>query len=163
MIEAIRRAACVAVLVFASCGALATAMNPSPSVADAFELRLKKLETELRCLVCQNQTLADSSADLAADLRREVRDLALAGKTDDEIRAYLVARYGDFILYDPPLNATTSLLWLGPFALLLVGGALWWLVIRRRASAVRATTASSDEQAAIRARALLDAQDDLPA
>jgi cytochrome c-type biogenesis protein CcmH len=162
VIGRIRGAACAAVLVFASFGAVATAMNP-PSADNPFELRLKKLETELRCLVCQNQTLADSNADLAADLRREVRDLALAGKTDDEIRAYLVARYGDFVLYDPPLNAMTSLLWLGPFALLLGGGALWWFVLRRRASAQQATTESSDAQAAARARALLDAQDDLPA
>ena len=162
MIGRMRRAVCAAALCVASFGALATAMNP-PTGEDAFDLRLKKLETELRCLVCQNQTLADSNADLAADLRREVRELALAGKTDDEIRAYLVARYGDFVLYNPPLNATTSLLWLGPFALLLGGGALWWVVLRRRASVQRSTTKSSDEQAAVRARALLDAQDDLPA
>jgi cytochrome c-type biogenesis protein CcmH len=161
VIAKLRRAAGAAVLCLASFGTLATAMNP-PSGDDALELRLKKLETELRCLVCQNQTLADSNADLAADLRREVRDLALTGKTDDEIRAYLVARYGDFVLYDPPLKAITSLLWIGPFALLFGGGALWWFVLRRRASAHRAAPQSSDEQAAARARALLDAQDDLP-
>ncbi len=97
-----------------------------------FDGRLKKLESELRCLVCQNQTLADSNASLAEDLRAEVRELARAGKSDDEIRAYLVARYGDFVLYDPPLKRTTWLLWLGPFALLLGGGALWWTILRRR-------------------------------
>ena len=69
--------------------------------------RLKLLENELRCLVCQNQTLAESSAPLAEDLRKEVRDLAVAGKSDDEIRAYLVARYGDFVLYKPPVKSTT--------------------------------------------------------
>ena len=71
---------------------------------------------------CQNQTLADSNADLASDLRREVREQALAGKNDSEIRDYLVARYGDFVLYDPPLKRTTWLLWFGPFTLLAGGG-----------------------------------------
>ena len=74
---------------------------------DALDRRLKLLENELRCLVCQNQTLAESSAPLAEDLRKEVRDLAVAGKSDDEIRAYLVARYGDFVLYKPPVKSTT--------------------------------------------------------
>jgi cytochrome c-type biogenesis protein CcmH len=82
--------------------------------------------------VCQNQTLADSNADLADDLRREVRDLARSGKSDDEIKAYLVARYGDFVLYRPPLKATTLLLWAGPFVLLAGGGMLWWVILRRR-------------------------------
>jgi cytochrome c-type biogenesis protein CcmH len=135
----------------------ATAMNPA--VDDPFELRLKKLETELRCLVCQNQTLADSNAELASDLRREVRQLALAGKNDDEIRSYLTARYGDFVLYDPPLKATTWLLWIGPFSLLAGGGFLWWLVLRRRARAQAAAPAQPDSGAAERARALLDSED----
>jgi cytochrome c-type biogenesis protein CcmH len=100
---------------------------------EAFEQRLKRLETDLRCLVCQNQTLADSGAGLADDLRREVRSLAMAGKSDEEIRAFLVARYGDFVLYDPPLKPRTWLLWFGPFALLLAGLATWWLILRRRA------------------------------
>jgi cytochrome c-type biogenesis protein CcmH len=140
----------------------ATAMNP-PAVDDPFELRIKKLETELRCLVCQNQTLADSNAELAADLRREVRELALAGKNDDEIRSYLTARYGDFVLYDPPLKGTTWLLWIGPFTLLAGGGFLWWLVLRRRARAQAAAPATPDASAAERARALLDGEEDLPA
>src|SRR6202035_6080343 len=106
-------------------------MDPVPPAGEtppgmsALDVRLKRLETELRCLVCQNQTLADSNASLAEDLRREVRDLALAGKSDGEIRVYLVARYGDFVLYDPPLKRTTWLLWIGPFALLAGGGMLW--------------------------------------
>jgi cytochrome c-type biogenesis protein CcmH len=162
VIRGIRRTAAVSALVVIALTAGATAMNP-PSNDDPFELRLKKLETELRCLVCQNQTLADSNAGLAADLRREVRELAVAGKSDDEIRAYLVARYGDFVLYDPPLKGTTSLLWLGPFTLLGGGGFLWWLVLRRRARAQRAETAQSDETTAARARALLDGEEDSPA
>ena len=124
----------------------------------ALDARLKKLEEELRCLVCQNQTLADSNAPLAEDLRREVRELAVSGKSDDDIRAFLVARYGDFVLYEPPVKATTWLLWFGPF-LLLAGGALVWLAIvrRRRAVAVAPSPATQESGDALaRARALLD-------
>jgi cytochrome c-type biogenesis protein CcmH len=85
------------------------------------EQRVVKLTSELRCLVCQNQSLADSHADLAIDLKNQVRAQMHAGKSDAEIREYMVARYGDFVLYDPPFKATTLLLWAGPFALLLVG------------------------------------------
>jgi cytochrome c-type biogenesis protein CcmH len=126
----------------------------------ALDLRLKRLEGELRCLVCQNQTLADSNADLAEDLRREVRTLALAGQSDEQIKAYLVARYGDFVLYNPPVKPVTWTLWFGPFALLLGGGLVWWVVLRRRermASRAKAGTDSAREGAA---RALLDATDD---
>ncbi|MCC7327819.1 MAG: cytochrome c-type biogenesis protein CcmH [Burkholderiales bacterium] len=99
----------------------------------ALDARLKKLEEELRCLVCQNQSLADSSAPLAEDLRREVRALADQGKNDAQIKEYLVARYGDFVLYNPPVKAITWLLWFGPFVLLAGGGVIWALVLRRRA------------------------------
>jgi cytochrome c-type biogenesis protein CcmH len=98
----------------------------------ALDARLKKLEEELRCLVCQNQSLADSSAPLAEDLRREVRALAVAGKDDEQIKQFLVARYGDFVLYDPPVKRITWLLWFGPFVLLAGGAVVWWLVARRR-------------------------------
>jgi len=101
----------------------------------ALEARLKKLETELRCLVCQNQTLADSDASLADDLRREVRALAQSGKSYDEIKTYLVARYGDFILYNPPVKALTWLLWFGPALLLAGGGIAWYAIVRRRRDA----------------------------
>ncbi len=137
-----------------SAAAYATAMTEAPPSA-ALEARLKKLETELRCLVCQNQTLADSNADLASDLRREVREQALAGKNDSEIRDYLVARYGDFVLYDPPLKRTTWLLWFGPFALLAGGGVVWWQVLRRRQRAAAAAP-TRDPAVEARARALLD-------
>jgi cytochrome c-type biogenesis protein CcmH len=127
---------------------------PPVAPSAALDARLKQLETELRCLVCQNQTLADSNADLAGDLRREVRELALAGKNDSEIRDYLVARYGDFVLYDPPLKRITWLLWFGPFALLAGGGILWWQVLRRRQRV--SATAPRDPAAEARARALLE-------
>jgi cytochrome c-type biogenesis protein CcmH len=97
------------------------------------EARLKALALELRCLVCQNQTLADSNAPLAEDLRREVREMIAKNMTDQEIIDFLVARYGDFVLYRPPLKATTTLLWLGPFLLLVVGGATLAVALRRRA------------------------------
>jgi cytochrome c-type biogenesis protein CcmH len=128
-----------------------------PARADeAFEQRLKRLETDLRCLVCQNQTLADSGAGLADDLRREVRSLAMSGKSDDEIRAFLVARYGDFVLYDPPLKPRTWLLWFGPFALLLVGLATWWLILRRRARNGGPPPPESGSGDVERARRLID-------
>ncbi len=95
------------------------------------ERRVKALSHELRCLVCQNQTLADSRADLAGDLMAQVTEQVAAGKTDDEVKAYLVARYGDFVLYRPPLKASTAPLWIGPFALLLVGAGVFVVVQRR--------------------------------
>ena len=112
---------------------------------DALDRRLKLLENELRCLVCQNQTLAESSAPLAEDLRKEVRDLAVAGKSDDEIRAYLVARYGDFVLYKPPVKSTTYLLWFGPFLLLAGGVIVWFVVLRRRAAMDARTDLATNE------------------
>jgi cytochrome c-type biogenesis protein CcmH len=118
---------------FAIASALMATIAGAQTPADpAFEARLKRLETELRCLVCQNQTLADSNAPLAEDLRREVRELAASGKSDGEVKQYLVARYGDFVLYKPPLQVNTWLLWLGPFALLIGGGAVWYAIVRRR-------------------------------
>jgi cytochrome c-type biogenesis protein CcmH len=137
--------------------AWAAKMEPASTEA-ALDVRLKKLETELRCLVCQNQTLADSNADLADDLRREVRALAVAGKSDDEIKAYLVARYGDFVLYDPPVKPLTWLLWFGPFALAIGGGAVWWVILRRRAQMT--PNAETNEESQIRGRKLLDGEDE---
>ena len=98
----------------------------------ATESRLKALSQELRCLVCQNQTLADSSAPLAEDLRREIRELIAKGMTDDEITAYLVARYGDFVRYRPPLKSQTAILWVGPMILLFAGFGMLLITLRRR-------------------------------
>ena len=102
----------------------------------AVEARLKHLAVELRCLVCQNQTLADSNAPLAEDLRREVREMIVKDMTDKEIVDFLVERYGDFVLYRPPLKATTTLLWVGPFVLLVVGATALVITLRRRAQKV---------------------------
>ena len=102
--------------------------HPDPRV----EARLKDLGEELRCLVCQNQTIADSAAPLALDLRNQIRTQIAQSRSDDEIRAYMVDRYGDFVLYKPPFKAATALLWVGPFALLAVGIGVLAVVLRRR-------------------------------
>ena len=102
------------------------------AVDPQLEVQVHRLSTELRCLVCQNQTLADSDAPLAEDLRVEIREMAAKGHSDQEIIDYLVARYGDFVLYRPPVKSTTLLLWVGPFVLLLVGLIGLGLILRRR-------------------------------
>jgi cytochrome c-type biogenesis protein CcmH len=96
------------------------------------ELRFKKLTEELRCLVCQNQSLADSHAELAQDLRNEVYKMIIAGDTDKEIIDYLVVRYGDFVLYRPQVKSTTYFLWFGPFLILLIAIIIIARVIRPR-------------------------------
>jgi cytochrome c-type biogenesis protein CcmH len=98
----------------------------------AVEARLKNLSQDLRCLVCQNQTLADSSAPLAEDLRQEIREQIMMGKTDQEITDYLVARYGDFVRYRPPFKIQTLLLWAGPGLLLAAGLGGLWISLRKR-------------------------------
>jgi len=105
----------------------------TPTAADpVLEARMLEITSELRCLVCQNQTIAESHADLAVDLRTEVRELLHAGRTPQEIRQYMTDRYGDFVLYRPPFKPTTLLLWLGPALLLGVGGMALVVALRRR-------------------------------
>ena len=96
--------------------------------------RYENINRELRCLVCQNQTIADSNATLAQDLRREVRDMIAAGKTDDEIRDFMIERYGDFVLYRPRMTGTNLLLWAAPVLLLFGGFFVALRVIRNRAA-----------------------------
>ena len=126
---------------FVTCGLLlAVAGGPAPAneavptlndpVAAKREVELAK---QLRCLVCQNETIADSRADLAVDLRNKLREQIAAGKSDPEIISFMTARYGDFVLYRPPLKATTVLLWIGPFLLLAAGVLIAWRVVRLRA------------------------------
>ena len=95
--------------------------QPAGDGSADLDARVQAFAHQVRCLVCQNETLADSQADLAGDLRREIHDQMAAGQTDDEITAYLTQRYGDFIVYRPPLKPRTYLLWFGPFGLLAVG------------------------------------------
>ena len=108
--------------------------SPQKFSNDAEERRFHTLVSELRCVMCQNQSLADSNAQIAVDLRREVLTLIRAGKTDAQVKDYLVARYGEFVLYRPQVESTTWLLWFGPALLLLVGGFIVAGVVRKRAS-----------------------------
>lgn len=109
------------------------------------EKRLTKLSEELRCLVCQNQNIADSNAELAQDLRREIRGMIKEGKSDKEIIDFMVARYGDFVLYLPPFKATTALLWVGPLLLLLVGLLSMGCYLKRRSQRVTDDAPLSEE------------------
>ena len=141
------RAACRAAV---AAGALliasaVVAREAAPEAADpALEARMVRITSELRCLVCQNQTIADSNAALAVDLRREARSLLKQGKSDREVIDYMTDRYGDFVLYRPPMRATTVLPWFGP-ALMLVGGAVVLVVVLRRRSRLSDAAFEPDE------------------
>ena len=132
--RALRRIVCVALLL--ACGTLAAqAIDPLPFKDHAEEVRFQKLTSELRCLVCQNENLADSNATLARDLRHEVFEQMQAGKSDAQIKQYLVDRYSDFVLYDPPVKASTLLLWFGPLVILLAGAGVVVFTVRKRSRA----------------------------
>ncbi|HZX91150.1 MAG TPA: cytochrome c-type biogenesis protein [Rudaea sp.] len=120
----------IVTLVFSS---NAFAIDPLPFKDRAEEVRFQNLTKQLRCLVCQNQDLADSDADLAKDLRKQVFDMMQSGKSDAEIKEYLVARYNDFVLYDPPVKPGTWLLWFAPFAFVLIGVFIVARILRVRA------------------------------
>ena len=127
--------------------AMAQAIDPLPFKNHAEELRFQHLTSELRCLVCQDENLADSNADFARDLRHKVFELMQDGKSDEQIKQYLVDRYSTYVLYDPPLNGGTLLLWFGPLAILLVGAAVVIFTIRKRgrAGVVSAPTDDGDD------------------
>lgn len=127
----------------------------APALADdpVVEQRLIAIAEDLRCLVCQNESLAGSRAELANDLRREVRELIRSGKSDTQIKEFLVDRYGDFVLYKPPVKPTTWLLWFGPLVLLL--GAIWLLIRTIRATQSNANTVVLDAEQRAKAQALL--------
>jgi cytochrome c-type biogenesis protein CcmH len=123
------------------------AQQARPMAADpVLEERLMNLSRELRCLVCQNETLADSRADLAVDLRNEIREQMKAGKTDQEIIAFLTARYGDFVLYRPPVKATTYFLWFGPFILLLAGLFILFRYLKQRRQLITEQPLSAEQR-----------------
>ena len=137
----------VLVLVLISCFAVVTiAKEAQPAEDPRIEARMKALTEQLRCLVCQNETLADSHADLAEDLRKQIREQMSAGKSDQEILAYLTQRYGDFVLYKPPVKATTYLLWFGPFALLIAGTFILYHYVRRRREIIEERPLTADEK-----------------
>jgi cytochrome c-type biogenesis protein CcmH len=109
---------------------------PPASADPALEKRAMALAEELRCLVCQNQTIAESHAELAIDLKNQIREKLKAGMSEEQIKQYMVARYGDFVLYNPPVKATTVPLWFGPFALMIAALAgLFYYILRRRRTA----------------------------
>ena len=111
----------------------AVAREAAPATEDpVLEARVMKVSAELRCLVCQNETIAASHADLAVDLRNQVREMLRAGKSDREVFDYMTARYGDFVLYRPPLKSTTALLWFGPPLLLGASMVTLFVLLRRR-------------------------------
>ena len=116
--------------------AAAPRMEAHEAASDEFDpvknKRLLAIAEKLRCLVCQNQTIAESNADLAIDLRRQVREQIAEGRTDDEIISYMTDRYGDFVLYKPPFKASTVILWVGPIALLVIVLAWYFVTVRRR-------------------------------
>ena len=120
----------------------------------AIEKRMVDLAQNLRCLVCQNESLASSHAELAEDLRQEVREMMEKGKSDKEIVAYLVARYGDFVLYNPPVQHNTLLLWFGPFAMLLIGAVILAFQVRKRRRTLQDVVLTPEAQE--RAAALLN-------
>jgi cytochrome c-type biogenesis protein CcmH len=125
----------------------ARAGEATPLAEDpVLEARVMRLSEELRCLVCQNQTIADSHAGLAIDLKNQIREQLRAGRTDAEVLAYMVERYGDFVLYRPPVKATTAALWYGPFALLAFGGAVVVTVVRRRRPRAEAAGFTADQR-----------------
>jgi cytochrome c-type biogenesis protein CcmH len=142
-------------LFFASTATAVDSATEAALAADPVaEKRLQHLSEELRCLVCQNQTIADSNAELAQDLRREIRAMIRDGRSDKEIIDFMVVRYGDFVLYRPPVQGNTLLLWGGPLALMLLGLAVLLRYLRRRAARVADDAPLSADEAS-RAEALL--------
>jgi len=133
----------VALLSFA---AAVIAKEAAPNEDPQIEQRMKTLTEQLRCLVCQNETLADSHADLAEDLRQQIREQMKAGKSDKEIIAYLTDRYGDFVLYKPPVKTTTYLLWFGPFILLGGGTLVLYRYLSRRREMIKEQPLSAEER-----------------
>lgn len=152
----LRLPACL-VLIFSMWVFFANAEDTAKPLVDdpVLEKRVMALATELRCLVCQNQSLADSHASLAVDLKNQIREMVKSGKSDSEIKQYMTERYGDFVLYNPPVKATTVLLWVGPFVVLALGVLLLFRYVSRRRQVTPEPAPLSVEDAE-RARALLE-------
>jgi len=140
-----KRIASLLLMVFCLASGL-TAKEAQPAEDPQIEQRMHALTQQLRCLVCQNETLADSQADLAEDLRRQVREQMKAGKSDQEIIAFLTERYGDFVLYRPPVKSTTYLLWFGPFILLLAGLWVLYTYLKRRQELIHDDPLTAEER-----------------
>lgn len=126
---------------------LAAPINPDLRFnTNAQEQQYQKLVKELRCTVCQSESIYESNSSLAADVRRKVYEMTLEGQTEQEIIDYMVERYGDYVRFRPAMQSNTFALWLSPFALLLVGGLIWWQVVARRKSTSQAAPAALSEQ-----------------
>jgi len=137
-----RRIATLTLLCLLPLLAWAQAIQPLPFRDHAEEVRFQKLSAELRCPMCQNETLADSNAPIAHDLRRQIFEMMQAGKSDTEIKAYLVDRYSDFVLYKPPVEPKTWLLWFGPLLVLGIGAGVVAVQVRRRSRQAPTTAAA---------------------
>ena len=149
---------CLIVLFLAFAALTVQAREAAPLAPDeATEKRLEAISSELRCLVCQNESLSASQAELAYDLRKEIRGMIRSGKSDAEIMDFMVARYGDFVRYRPPLKASTLLLWFGPALLFIVALAALFITLRRRNRAIQDAPLSAEEQR--RAERLLNAKE----
>ena len=145
--KTLRRLAVLCLSVGLACAAwpAAAVVSPDEMLNDpALEARARALSKELRCLVCQNESIDESDADLARDLRRIVRERLVAGDTDEDVIGYLTARYGDFVLLNPPVKPLTWALWFGPIVLLLFGGLAAWAVLRPRARAAPAPLSDAE-------------------
>jgi cytochrome c-type biogenesis protein CcmH/NrfF len=144
-------------------GAFQVHAADAPDVAadPALEMRVNALSAELRCLVCQNQTIADSHAELAIDLKNQVREQLSAGRSERQVIDYMTQRYGDFVLYRPPLKATTVLLWAGPALLLLIGGGLYWRSLRG-SQAMAPAAAMNEADTALADRLLATSAEERP-
>ena len=151
--------ACLLVLTAATAATVYAREAPTLAADPVLEKRVMALSAELRCLVCQNQTIADSNAELAIDLKNQVREKLGQGMSDKDIIDYMVERYGDFVLYRPPVRGTTWLLWFGPFLLLVVGIFLLGLKLSRRRTQIDALPESEMQRAAQLLRPAPDMKD----
>ncbi len=155
-----RKLLALLLLGFMFAGAAPAKEAPTVATDPLLEKRAMVLAEELRCLVCQNQTIADSHAELAVDLKNQIREKLKAGMSEAQIIDYMVARYGDFVLYRPPVKASTLPLWIGPFALLFAALAgLFYYIVRRRRSTPEQPLSEAE---ATRVRSLLDAEEERP-
>lgn len=140
---------------------IAASAADAPSAAEdpVLEKRVVEVSEELRCLVCQNQTVADSHAELAIDLKNQVRDMLRSGKSEREIKDYMVQRYGDFVLYRPPVKSSTWVLWLGPFVLLIGALGFYFAKLKQRTRRLQSAEGQLSEEQHQRALALLEEQE----
>ena len=141
---------CICIFLMGLCIGLANAGEASPMAEDpVVEARLVHISQEIRCLVCQNESLSSSRAELADDLRREVRDLIRTNKSDQEIKDFLVSRYGDFVLYRPEVKPLTWVLWFGPFVVLLMAAIFMGVYLRQRRATLKPHVLSEAERARV--------------